>query len=393
MKDSLVPSDTRRNMKLSLCAISDSSRILELADALDGFVSRWSGNPFLLSGFTSQFMRSNRTRGWTPFFLVIKADEKIVCVAPLMVRKWFGVRFVQFFPNYIFSPDFVASDRYRKACIRCVVDYLFETLHCRFVSFDLPAESPNLHVLEQQCKVREIGFRSKNQWRHSVLPIECTWTDFEEIKGSKWRSTIKRIERKLDRIGQWRTLHFQNVRGQQAADVLQKMSDVERMSWKESWRTAMQMKTDEDLLMIWEGSQLAAKNETDFIYSVRFLEVNHEIVAYTLIIQYKEKAFMAKTSYDNRYRKFYVGTYISHVAIRDLFNGGQIRTVDFLTDLPFMKTWTSLSLNRIRVMIWKGNLATLVEWLISRAHIARALRVILDLLLRRQQSDKAIPAF
>jgi hypothetical protein len=51
---------------LSFEAISDPSKILELEQDIDGFVIKGSKNPFLLSGFIIQFMRSSQTRGWTP---------------------------------------------------------------------------------------------------------------------------------------------------------------------------------------------------------------------------------------------------------------------------------------------------------------------------------------
>ena len=132
------------NVELSSHAISDSYKILELEETIDAFVNKWSKNPFLLSGFISQFMRSNRVRGWTPFVLVVKADERIVGTAPLMMKKRLWMRFAQFFPNEVFLPDFVVDDQYREACVGYVVEYLFKTLNCRFARFYLPAESPNL---------------------------------------------------------------------------------------------------------------------------------------------------------------------------------------------------------------------------------------------------------
>lgn len=371
MVSDYLPAD----IELSAHAISDPSKILESEEVTDAFVNNWSKNPFLLGGFISQFMRSNRVRGWTTFVLVVKADEKIVGTAPLMIKKRLGMRFAQFFPNVWSLPDFVVDDRYREACMGYVVEYLFKTLNCRFAGFDLPAESPNLKTLEQQCKVHGIDFSAKNQSRHRIIPVECTWDEFQEKRGGNWRKKVRQMERKLNQISPWRIVYVEDVSNR--PDVLEKILDVERMSWKESWRNRMLIATDEDLLMIWEGSQIVARTKTDFKGSVWFLQINHETVAYSFVIKYKGTAFMAKTSYDNRYRTFYVGKYINHIAIRDMFNEGQIKTIDFMADLPYMPFWTSLSLSQVGVLMWKGKLGTLAEQLRSNTFVLRVLKAVL----------------
>ena len=376
-----IPDDIATKIELTVYAISDPSKILELADALDAFVNKWSKNPLLLGGFISQFMRSSRVRGWIPFVLVVKTDEKIVGIIPLMIKNRLGMRFAGFFPNDWFSPDFVVDDRYREACINCVFEYLFKTLNCRFVKFYLPAESPNLEIIEQQCKVHGIGFSAWNQSRHCIIPVECTWDEFQQKKGR--RRIIRQIERKLDQIDPWRIEYIKNVSNR--PDVFEKILDVERASWKQSLRNDSCVANNEELLMTWEGSQIVARTNTDFECSVWFLQINRETVAYTFVIKYKRNAFIIKTSYDDRFAKFYVGKYINHIAIRDMFNEGQIKTIDFMAKFPFMAFWTSVSLGHIGVFMWKGNFATLVKSLKSNTFVLRVLKVVLDNLPYKQK--------
>ncbi len=374
MVSNYLPAD----IKLSLYAISDPSKILELEEVIDAFVNKWSKNPFLLDGFLSQFITSNRLREGAPFVLLVKADEKIIGIAPLVIKKQLGMQYAEFFPSWWFSPDFVVDDQYREACMRYVVEYLFQSLNCLFARFYLPSESSNLETLEQQCKVHGIKFSAAtNQFRHCILPIECTWNEFQEKKGR--RRIIRQIERKLNQIGPWKIEYVENASNRQ--DVLEKILAVERMSWKESWRNGMQMATDEELLMNWEGSQIEAKTATDFKCTVWFLEINRETVAYTFVIKYKGTAFITKTTYDNRYRKFYVGKYIMNMTIRDLFNEGQIKNIDFLTELPFMSFWTSLTLSHVRVLMYKSNLVSLAEQLLSNASVSKVFEAVLGKLV------------
>jgi hypothetical protein len=370
VKNFLVSNNLPAGIKLSFHAISDPSNILELEDVLDTFVNKWSKNPFSLSGFNSKFIGSNGLRGWTRFVLVVKTNEKIIATAPLVIKKRLGIRFAEFFPSWWFSPDFVVDEGYHETCMRYVVEYLFKTLKCRFARFYLPVESTNLETIEQQCKIHGIGFSAKNQSRHRILPVEGTWDEFQEKKGR--RRIIRQIERKLNQIGPWKIEYVENVSNRQ--DVLKMMLDVEKMSWKESWRNRMRIATDEELLMVWEGSQIVARTKKDFKCSVWFLRVNSETVAYTFVIKYNGIAFLTKTSYDDRFRKFYVGKYVMNIAISNMFNEGQIRTIDFMTDIPFMSAWTSWSLDRVRVFMWKGNVAALAERLLSNNYMLSVLK-------------------
>ena len=118
---------------------------------------------------------------------------------------------------------------------------------------------------------------------------------------------------------------------------------------------------------------LAVRTCPDFKRSVWFLELNGQAIAYSLVIQYKGTAYMAKTSYNNQYRHFYPGIYINNVAIRDLFNSGRISMIDFMTNLPFMKTWTHRRLLRVRFLLWKGFLPNLLELTIQQPQIRRVM--------------------
>ena len=387
-----LPDDFATNIELLFNTISTRSRILELGNDLDAFASKFSENPFLLSGFISQFIRSKRFSGWAPFILVVKENQKIVATAPLMIKKQLGLRFASFFPNGWFAPDFVIDDLRSETCIDYVVDYLFKTLNCQYARFYLPAESPNLETLERQCRVRGISFSTKNQSGHRVLSVDCTWQQFQEKRGR--RRIVRQIEHKLNQIGSWKIEYVEDVNNR--TDILQKILAVEKMSWKESWRNRMQIATDEELLMVWEGSQISTRSATDLKCSVWFLQINRETVAYTFVVKYKGTAFITKTCFDNRYRKFYVGKYLMHIVIGDIFNERQIKTIDFMTDLPFLSFWTSLSLTHVEGLMWKGHLANFVEQLRSNTFTSKVLKLVLDtdnkfLLLPKKCLLKALP--
>jgi hypothetical protein len=369
-----IPHHVKVETKLSFSAIVDPHKILELREEIDVFVDKWSTNPFLLSGYLNQFMRSNRISGWTAFVLVGKADERIAAIAPLMIKKRLGMGFVRFSHNYWLSPDFVVAKQYREVFMANIFDYLFETLNCRFASFCLSSLSQNLKPLKQCCQVAGMSFSVKNQPGYCVLPVECSWGEFLERKGR--RRIIRQIERKLNQLGSWKIDYVEDVRNR--PDVLEKILDVEKKSWKESWRNGKQITSDEDLLMIWEGSQTAAKTKTDFRGSVWFLQIDQETVAYTFVIRNKQMAFIAKTSFDNKYRKFYVGKYLMHMAIGGLFNEDKVKAIDFMTDLPFMSFWSPLSFCRVEIDMTKGNFAKLMQNISANSYVPKVFKEVLS---------------
>lgn len=340
-------------MAFLIRVITDPNQLLEIEGFWNTLVNKTSENPIFLSGFIKQFMEFYRSNGWSPWFLVISIDKIIVGIAPLMTKKKFGVRFAKFLSESYFSPDFIADDRHRERCIALTLNFLFKTLRCQFVDLTLPAESSNLQILKQKCKAKRIYFCTKRlRWadmRHSIIHIRDTWDKFKSLRGKNFRKKFKKIERDLDQAGSWRITCVENENN--GSDAMRRILDVERMSWKQSWRTRRGIKTDKDLLMIWNGAQYTARIEPDFKWSVWFLELNDQTLAYSLVLQYKEMAFITKTSYDERYKRFYPGIYVNNAAIREIFNKRQVKIIDLLTDLPFHRTWTSICLPRVKVMM------------------------------------------
>jgi hypothetical protein len=135
--------------------------------------------------------------------------------------------------------------------------------------------------------------------------------------------------------------------------------------------------------MILGASQHTAEIEPSFKWDVWFLELNNQAIAYSLFIKYKGVSYVAKTSYDKRYRRLYPGIYVTNAAICEFFNKRQIRKIDFLTDLPFHGTWTSLCSPRVRIMMARS---TVLLYIVKFVLLSKPVKGILTLLSKRAQS-------
>lgn len=89
-------------------------------------------------------------------------------------------------------------------------------------------------------------------------------------------------------------------------------------------------------MSVLESSILSQSTDRRFSAHVQFLELNDEPVAYALVLQYKNIAFITKTSYDLRFERLNVGIYVQNVAIHHLFEAKEVTHIDFLTDLSYM---------------------------------------------------------
>jgi hypothetical protein len=340
-------------MAVSIRAVAEPSELLKIEDAWNQTINKYSSNPLFLSGFIKQSMDYYCANGWSPLLVVTSTGKLIVGIAPLMTKKKFGVRFVKFLSELAFSPDFYVDEQYRETFMANTLNFLFRTLKCQFVDLGMPNESPNLKILEQQCKTNRVYFYAKHgRWadmRHSIIPVLCNWDTFKSMRGQNFKRMLKRLERKLNQAGQWRIIHFENENI--GPEAIRRIFEVEKKSWKQAWRTERAKDTDQDLLIICQGAQHTIRVEPNFQWSVWFLELDNEVIAYALVLQYKEAAFIIKTSYDERYRRLQPGIFVNNEAIRDLFNKRQVKKIDYLTDLDFHRNWTSLHLTRVRVML------------------------------------------
>lgn len=362
-------------MTVSIHVVPEFSKLHEIEAVWNKLINKYGKNPFFLTGFVKQFMEFYRSKEWTPLPLVISTDDVITGIAPLMIRKKFGVRTVKFLSKFAFSPDFILNDQYRQTHIASILDFLFKTLRCQFVDLTLPAESPNLRIVKQMCKAKRIYFWANPHMGRCIIPVQYTWDEFKKRKGYNFRRRFKRLERKLDRAGSWRTICIGKRNNR--SDAIKWILDVERKSWKQAWRAQRGIKMDQDLLMVWKASQYMARTEPNFNWKVWFLKLNDQTLAYTLVLQYKETAYIVKTSFDEGYRKFQPSIYINNAAIRELFKEGHVRNIDWLTDLPFHRNWTKISIPRVKVMMSRSALIrTIIGFMLP--NVPARMKVILD---------------
>jgi len=348
-----------------------------------------SENPFLLTGFVEQFLKSSIDEPRKNLLLICLAGQKIVGVAPpITIIPWRGIfKVANFLFDDYFDTDFVVQEEYREDFLYQAVDFLFRKAGCNLINISLPSGTKNLRILRNVTK--ELGAYALTRLGadHTVLPVEKPWIEFEKDRGRNFRRFFRKIERKMGLAGTWRILI--STKEDYESEILKDILEIEESSWKQGYRNQRGLENDESLLRLWKGA-FSSSLEKGFNWQVAFLELNGKKIAYSFWVEYKDAAFICKTSFDQRYRQYYPGIYVNNVAVRTLFDTQLTKQIDFMTDLPFHERWTAESRPRFRLTISKSPVPIMIANLLG-SQVFRSIRSSVNAINARA-GESSIPA-
>lgn len=339
-------------MAFSIKVLTNEVQVSVVQEEFDSFVCKWSENPFLLSPFIISGMKLCRTKGRLPTLIIVYDSNRIVGMAALSMRHRLGIRFSEFLLGSHFLPEIVVDDEYREACICAIIGYLTENMNCKFLDLTLSAESKNLPALEESCRQMHIFSSSKVENCHRIALVNCTWDEFVRKRGSNFRHKFRRIEQKFTETGNWKTSKIETLGKEN--ELFDKILQIDGLSWKKTWAFSKGITEDPELLMLFRSIVNNTKIEPVFTWCAYFLSINDKIISYVLVFKGKETAFIKRTSYDESYRDFSPGLLIMNYAVRDLFENGRIRLIDWCSENSFMDRWSKITLPRKTIMVRKG---------------------------------------
>ncbi len=294
-----------------------------------------------------------------PVILVSSVNKKIVGLAPLLLRKHLVSRSANFLLPYYVSPDFVVADEYREEVLRIFLNIIVKKMQCKLIDLDFPIESQNLPILENVYTDYKLIFTKQiiDTISHCVILVQNSSAEYEEAQRAQFKKKFRRISRNLDEAGDWKTITIDNLQNAQMA--YDKMMIIEKKSWKENWRLNTGSTIDKDLQWIWDASLSAANTNPDFKCKVWFLELDDQAIAYQLVIEYRGTVFFAKTSFVEKYRHLSPGLFVQREIIAEQFKRKEIETIDFLTNLPYMKTWNVTRFSRVKFTFNQSSISNL----------------------------------
>jgi hypothetical protein len=341
----VVPKSAR-----TLRVITDFNRLATMHPDWDSFVESFAPSPFFLMGLLRYYFCMGG-KGVHNFAVVMSEGERPVGLAAFQMMdryisrkpRLFRFRSVEFlFPDH-WTPDFVAQPDHRQEFVEGVLTLLFDTLGCRSASLTLPSESPNGPVLMNWCEKRGIVVQhhpSDHRPRHAVLRIRGTWEEYLASRGRKYVQNYNRSERNLARVGRW-SVSSGRVESQPIVD---KITEVDRNSWKQEWRRSRRFEYDGSLAAILDYYRYSPASKYCPLFWL--LELDGRPIAFSVATILGDVAYMFKASYDTRYKYFAPGKVLDMETFHDIFKSKSVSRVDFFTSYDYMRPWTPELLGR-----------------------------------------------
>lgn len=336
-----------------ISVISDPGALRSVNGLWNWLVNECCSNPLLLNSYVVDRMELYGKKGWSPLLLNISKGDEIIGSVPLRVKKLFGVRFAKLLLEPHFSPDFVFRDGYRGVCTEVALRFLFDTLKLNYLDFTLQVESQNRSILKKVCESKKMHFHESFGNAHRMIRITCTWDEYVRQRRRKFKE-FRTLENKLNRAGSWRIVSYKN--SEITRDVFKRVFDIDKSSWKEQWRIKRGLGSDEHYPMIWNASTMPDESSLDYNWIIYFLELDCRAISFAIVIQYKGRSVLLKTSFDDRYGEFSPGKFVMNAAIRDQFEDGGIRIIELMTDLEVLGDWDPVRLPRVRMIMSNSRL-------------------------------------
>jgi hypothetical protein len=349
-------------MKVYARIITDPRVLSENEDELDAFLKEYSPNPFMLLPFLRNLMSQNgwanqtpATRGvnQTPAIIVVRAEGRIIGLAPLILKRYLGIPYAEFLSEHWTSPDFVLRKNYESIAMETMIRLVLGRLNAKSVVLDLNSDSPNLPALRSLCKLDAIPFfeHSHQFMDHGVISVDRSWDDYRRSCGTGFAKELRSIRNKLDREGEWKVTVVANYDECSEEALYEKIMAIEKLSWKETHRRLSGQTVDESIKWFLMSSSSTKDNSKVLGRKVWFLELDGRPAAYSMLFQFKGVAYFMKMSFVEEYRRLGLGKFVNSAAIKDLFDKKEVQEIDFMTYLPMMRFWRVGCMKRVRIRL------------------------------------------
>ena len=366
------------DLGVSVLVVWDLGRFVSLESFWDRELRDHVDDPFLSGCMMDLHWKLGQRVGFHPFMLVFLREGRIVGFAPLILRSRFNSRIVSNFDQYT-CPDFFV-DEYREVCVGKMVDFLFDRLKCVSVDLTFEDASTNQRMLEKVFKKRGLKFSRMPQEGQAIIPVNSSLDVFKGSLSGNTRNKFKRIGKKLDGLGSWKISCYDVDQ-----NSIEKVWVVEKFSWKNVLQGKKKAIKDWGIEFALRGAQRGRSGEGFFDSELWFLEVNDIPIAYVLVLKHNQIVFLAKTSFDQRFRVVSPGVFLMNDVIEKVFQERSAKKINFFTNLSFVKIWKPIVKKRVTIKIEKKSfLSNILVLVFDNRFSSRFLKFVEQLKWRKK---------
>ena len=346
----------------------------------------YAQTPLLLSGLMRAYSRPEGA-GQHLFAITMRKGGRLVGLATFRTKEQYVVsrprlmkyRTVEFSLPDVVTPDFVVRPDHRRQFVEGALSTLFDDIGCQTALLTLPSGSPNVAVLKSWCRKRRMGIWSSITSSHAVVNVKGPWSSYQATLSHEFIRTTMKSKRRLEREGRL-TLQRGVVDNQ---TVVEEMLEVDRHSWKEDWRRDVGKERDDDILETFLDCYKFSPG-AKHIPKFWLMKLDGTPIAFSTSTIIGRVAYLMKTSYDLRYSRFSPGTVLLLRMFQDLFESGEVSSMDFFTMQDYQRSWKPEVFTREAFLIdgRHGAIGTLAK--VARSRYGR---VVMKKLRTRHQSQ------
>jgi len=366
------------NTALSVKEIDNFDDILSMKDEWNRVLHESdSDSPFLTFEWLTSWWK-HFSNGGKLFVILVREEERIIAIAPLMVIRKSIFRVLQFIgtgrSDYL---DFIISQRNQET-LQLIFDYIYRARkHWDIINLrDIPSDSPNLRFIKGSVNGEKMVFLDSIGTIAPYLPINSAWDQYLMTKTSKFRNNMRRIEKRMGKNGDFEIAHQDNIT-QEHVDIMYK---IEQHSWKSDAGSA----------------RLADKNAQDFygeileefsnngLLDLWFLDFNKEPIAYSVNFLYRNKIYNYNVAYMTEYRNLYPGKAITIKNLENAFSRN-MEEYDFLRgNEEYKSDWATDKRDLYYIAIYRKTLYSIIafffivklRWMLKKYRFAYNLNLL-----------------
>jgi hypothetical protein len=336
------------------------------------FMEYYDDNPFHSGEIIISQMKRYNKLGWRTFCLLMFNNKEIKGIGVFKTRDYFKIKYGEFLLNPFYNPDFVVAKNYREIFIKKSIEYLLKNEKLSYIILYMNKNSAYIKPLQKIYIEKKYNIKISNRFEQSIISVNRSWNDYQNSRKKEFKK-INNIVNRLNKSGDWSVLRYRD--NEINSNVYQKLYAIEKKSWKNQTRGSYL--EDQDLVMIWNISREILKNDKNYSWEIYYLVLNNIPISYVLIIYYKDTAILLKTSYHDNYKYVSPGKFIIHESIKNLFNSGNVRKIDFLTGIPISKIWATNTEPRKKIILSKHyGIPSTIEYLTNETVLSKILSII-----------------
>lgn len=282
--------------------------------------------------------------GSTLQILLVKANEEIVAIAPLIltsIRMWgIKVQRLGFFYNaHVPRADFLIAGSPQEAYDRIIWDHLSQRKDWDLLQLcQLPEGSPTLAALA--------GYAARDgcrcvTWESGASPylqLRGTWDRYFQGLAGKHRGNLRN---RLKRLSEMDTVRVETITADaDLPDALEAGLRLEAAAWKGENGTAI--RSDPDVSRFY--STLAVRAAERGWTRLHFLRAGSRRIAFDYCLAYGGRIYLLKVGYDPEYAAYSPSNLLVCLSLKDMFEQGVVHQYDFLGEsADWKRQWARCS--------------------------------------------------